>query len=423
MRKSKPAKPPESRSEADKSISWRTSATAGSETGAESDDDEEEDSLPEITKQRKVRIAEVAQGGETERDDGSTTLPYREVPIVDRRSIEKSKNQHSHLSKEAASKREERAYRVRAPVQVDGLGKKLSNQLLDTDITLKMRDLLGVAPDVRDESRVEITKVRQPVPLKVRQELAQINEELALPFTLDEGPLRLEYDALSMNDLPQISSVYITTAAGEYPAGSIMVPDPYMQYLETLGPDEAPKQVYVARDSASLRVIHPSVNKEGIVECVTDSGSQIVSMSLEQAQKSKLGWDPDVQIIMQSANGSLEKSVGLAKNIPFKFGDMTVYLQVHIIKGPAYKALLGRPFEILTESTVQNNSDGSQTITLKCPNTGKRVTIPTFARGKHEDSAKPRKATIESVLDERDGHTRTADPATGESGFHQSSMN
>lgn len=152
MRKSKPAKPPESRSEADKSISWRTSATAGSETGAESDDDEEEDSLPEITKQRKVRIAEVAQGGETERDDGSTTLPYREVPIVDRRSIEKSKNQHSHLSKEAASKREERAYRVRAPVQVDGLGKKLSNQLLDTDITLKMRDLLGVAPDVRDES-------------------------------------------------------------------------------------------------------------------------------------------------------------------------------------------------------------------------------------------------------------------------------
>ncbi|KAJ7811678.1 hypothetical protein B0H14DRAFT_3754789 [Mycena olivaceomarginata] len=50
----------------------------------------------------------------------------------------------------------------------------------DTDITLKFRDLLGVAPDVRDESRVELTKVRQPIPLKIRQELAQINEEFAL---------------------------------------------------------------------------------------------------------------------------------------------------------------------------------------------------------------------------------------------------
>ncbi|KAJ7654887.1 hypothetical protein B0H17DRAFT_1146580 [Mycena rosella] len=172
-----------------------------------------------------------------------------------------------------------------------------------------------------------------------------------------------------------------------------MVPDAYTQYLEALGDDEKPRQIIVAGDSASLRVIYPIVNKCSVVECVTDSGSQIVSMSYEQAKESKLVWDPDIQIFMQSANGSLEKSVGLAKNVAFQFGDITVYLQVHIIRGPAYKILLGRPFEILTESTVQNHPDGSQTLTMKDPNSQKRCMMPTHPRGKISHTSGSKKAS------------------------------
>jgi hypothetical protein len=60
---------------------------------------------------------------------------------------------------------------------------------------------------------------------------------------------------------------------------------------------------------------------------------------------------------------------------------MTIYLQVHVIDQPAYQVLLGRPFDILTESIVQNRKDGSQSITIRDPNQQRRITLPTYTRG------------------------------------------
>ncbi len=73
---------------------------------------------------------------------------------------------------------------------------------------------------------------------------------------------------------------------------------------------------------------------------------------------------------MQSANGSLAKTLGLTKNVPFLFQDVVVYLQVHIINSPAYKVLLGRLFDVVTESLIKNNSDRGQIITTTDSNTG-----------------------------------------------------
>ena len=58
-----------------------------------------------------------------------------------------------------------------------------------------------------------------------------------------------------------------------------------------------------------------------------------------------------------------------------------MYLQVHVIRDPAYKVLLGRPFDILTASNVQNQQDGGQIITLTDPVTKKCCMLPTFERG------------------------------------------
>jgi hypothetical protein len=143
-----------------------------------------------------------------------------------------------------------------------------------------------------------------------------------------------------------------------------------------------------------------------------------VSISLEQAAESRLTWDPDIQIYMQSANRTLEKSVGLAKNVPFRSGDIIVYLQAHVIRVPAYKVLLGRPFEVLTECQINNNRDETQTITLKDPNRGKCCTMITFPRGKDLES-KPKVA----VKEEEEHPEPTADPAPVSQGFRQTSMN
>jgi hypothetical protein len=52
------------------------------------------------------------------------------------------------------------------------------------------------------------------------------------------------------------------------------------------------------------------------------------------------------------------------------------------MSNPAYKVLLGRPFDIVTESVVKNESDGNQTLTLTDPNTGERCEMHTYERGR-----------------------------------------
>ncbi len=58
------------------------------------------------------------------------------------------------------------------------------------------------------------------------------------------------------------------------------------------------------------------------------------------------------------------------------FGDITLYLQVHVIRQSAYDILLGRLFDTLTQSIIRNYADENQTITIHDPNTGKDCHYP-----------------------------------------------
>ncbi|EPS92720.1 hypothetical protein FOMPIDRAFT_1078700, partial [Fomitopsis schrenkii] len=57
---------------------------------------------------------------------------------------------------------------------------------------------------------------------------------------------------------------------------------------------------------------------------------------------------------MQSANGGVDRSLGLVKNVPCQIGPITLYLQIHVIQRASYDVLLGRPFDVITESVVRN---------------------------------------------------------------------
>ncbi|KNZ82104.1 hypothetical protein J132_08287 [Termitomyces sp. J132] len=143
--------------------------------------------------------------------------------------------------------------------------------------------------------------------------------------------------------------------------------------------------VYVARDLQVVRSLYPSVHDQAKMEAILDSGSQIVCMALDNALSLGLTCDPDIRLHMESANQQVNESLGMAKNVPFKFAEgFTIYLQVHIFEKPAYTVLLRRPFDTAKESNVQNLKDGSAiiTITIRDPDTGKRTALPTFERGK-----------------------------------------
>jgi len=96
-----------------------------------------------------------------------------------------------------------------------------------------------------------------------------------------------------------------------------------------------------APDMACLRVVPAIVNGIGEEEVLLDSGSQIISMTKKVAAASKVTWDPNLSIQMQSANGSLFRTCGLARNVPFTLGGVTVLLQVHIMEETPYTVLMG----------------------------------------------------------------------------------
>jgi hypothetical protein len=187
---------------------------------------------------------------------------------------------------------------------------------------------------------------------------------------------------INADRLPVATYEVLTEDTNGMAKGSVVVSDPVMQYLNALGPGERPKSVVVAAESLALRTVYPLINGVGEVESLLDPGSQIVSMSREVATTLQVTWDPDIIVHMESANKSLEKTLGLAKNVPFVFGPITVYLQVHVIEKVAYRVLLGRPFDTITESEVKNSKDGSQSLTLMDLNTGERCVMHTHERGK-----------------------------------------
>ena len=93
-------------------------------------------------------------------------------------------------------------------------------------------------------------------------------------------------------------------------------------------------------------------------------------------------YNPDHTVSMQSANGTVDRSLGIVENLSFRVGTIEIHLQVHVIEEPAYDILLGRPFDVLTESIIRNSRNEDQTITITDPNNPNRVaTLQTQPRG------------------------------------------
>ena len=83
--------------------------------------------------------------------------------------------------------------------------------------------------------------------------------------------------------------------------------------------------------------------------------------------------------------------------MPILIGDITLYVQFHIVQNPAYDVLLGRPFDILVESIVRNYSNEDQTITIHDLNSRRIATVPTFPCGTHLQTARPSQDLLSAI--------------------------
>ena len=310
---------------------------------------------------------------ETAREEEEPVLPIIEedveVPFVDvlplpdigKGTYERRIESPSDLPKIVGT-----GYKNRAPLQFDERARDLITEALKIPINLTTEDLLNVSEAARMELKKLLTKKRlERKVVAIHQETEEVNNE-----------------SIDVASLPEATYEISTEDKEGVPKGSLIVSDPVVQYFNTMSPGEKPKTVVVAKESQCLRSVYPLINGIGEVEALLDGGSQIVSMSKAVAVELEIPWDPDITVQMQSANRALEQTLGLAKNVPFLFGHITVYLQVHVIGKPAYKVLLGRPFDTITESVVKNDRDGGQSLTLTDPNSGERCVMHTHERGK-----------------------------------------
>lgn len=254
----------------------------------------------------------------------------------------------------------EPAYHNVAPIENPATADKLLNQLLKgPSIQLSVEEVFAVSPVIRDKLRAMLT------PKRIANDTSTFIQNITTA-----NPV-----------LPSPEELMDMCKNGKNPPSVIHIPDPYEAYLARLGPNDTSVPLTVVRESHALRAIYALVSDQGDIECVVDPGSQIVSMSEATCHALGLHYDPSIILNMQSANGTVDPSLGLARNVPFRIGDLVIYLQVHVIREAAYDILLGRPFDVLTASVIRNYRNEDQTITVHCPNTGATTTIPTFARG------------------------------------------
>lgn len=274
------------------------------------------------------------------------------------------------------------AYRTRAPIEDYNDPEEIGNEIMDIMVTLPWRKVVAVSPNLRDFMKKNLTKVRKAL-------VQALTVSLAEP----ETPRYIETGITG--DLPLDNFMYaadvIKTETRMEPNWKVGA-DPYLQFAQSHN-GALPKEPCRARDTSNLRVLFPKINNIGQEEAILDSGSQIVSMSEAVATELGLTWNPAVTINMQSANQSIDRTLGLAENVPFNFGGVVVYLQVHILKSPAYRVLLGQPFNLITTSVVTTHSDNRVNVLVTDPNTGQQANLPAYERGKGpEEIQKEREA-------------------------------
>ncbi|KAG6893326.1 hypothetical protein C0992_010458, partial [Termitomyces sp. T32_za158] len=192
----------------------------------------------------------------------------------------------------APDKRQEGLYQPTAPI-------------MKSAITLSVEELCSIAPNVHNQIKTVVT------PKCTMQATIQDADDIddALPgFALTALPPDVE------EAVAKATSV-----------------DPVETYFKSLAPEDKRAILTIAQDSQAIRLIMLTVDNKSEVEAIVDSESQIISMSTNVANELGIIYDPAIHLNMQSTNGTVDRSLGLAKNVECTIGDLTFYLQIHIL--------------------------------------------------------------------------------------------
>jgi Aspartyl protease len=275
-------------------------------------------------------------------------------------------------------KEQDAAYKSVAPIQSAAIATEVYARSMKTPcITLTQEELMSIAPELRYKVKEAVTPRR----------LVKGKEPVSVTYTSPEDPVPPSEEAEETLVSPAVATFVTNTDANPDPA--YIIPDPIETYMHSVAPGTMPNLPVVAKDSHSLRCLPMKINRTNSVEAVLDSGCQIIAMSEAVCHSIGLIYDPTIYMMMESANGALDRSLGLARNVPCTIGNITLFFQIHVIRSPAYDVLIGRPFDVLTESEVKTFRDDNQTVTIFDPNSDRVIAVPTVPRSRPKYNIPP----------------------------------
>ncbi|KAG5734182.1 hypothetical protein E4T56_gene1357 [Termitomyces sp. T112] len=194
----------------------------------------------------------------------------------------------------APNKANDGAYRTMPPIYDIEQSKAVFKQVLRTQVTILVGKLCSVSQDIRNQFRTAVTPKRSVgASANTVQDSSDIFEEILPTFAIEEPQFSLGSNADTAKGL----------TADKAPFASV---DPVEAYIDSLPPGEEPVVLTVTKESQSLRTVMMLINNKEEVECIHDSGSQIISMSAEIASDIGLSYDPNIVLNMQSANGTMD---------------------------------------------------------------------------------------------------------------------
>ncbi|KAJ3555385.1 hypothetical protein NP233_g12224 [Leucocoprinus birnbaumii] len=226
-------------------------------------------------------------------------------------------------------------YRFAAPIENPQTVQDVIKRSLEGSVTISQRELLAIAPEVRKHLKEQVTTHRVPM------------GPPATATSLENAANDVEISVSSFIQ-PHLSS----------PSNPIIV----------------------AKPVEDLRTIALELDGKVIVDAILDEGSQVIGIRKDIWEKLGLPLLRDQNMVMESANGTKEATLGLLRDLPVRIGTSIFFIQVQVFENAPYEMLLGRPFLTLTHAQTHHFPNGDSHLTLYDPNTRETITIPTSVR-------------------------------------------
>ncbi|KAF6745212.1 hypothetical protein DFP72DRAFT_1091838 [Ephemerocybe angulata] len=231
-------------------------------------------------------------------------------------------------------------FRFVTPIEDPARTASIAERSLDSPVSLSVRELLGVAPDLRKAVRELVTTKKVPL------------ETVAPPKS---------YVATVEHDVDDVADSLVSVL------------------LQNLKQQEV--KATVANHTETLRTLELDLDGRVKVHAILDEGSQIIGLRRDIWERLGLPLRSDHTMVMESANGSTSRTLGVIPDLLVRIGTCEFRLQVQVVEEAGYEMLLGRPFHVLAQAQMQHHRDGSGVITLTDPQTRAVITVPTKARG------------------------------------------